>query len=225
MSISQSPLRVRNKMIGVVLQEARKASGKSVREAADSAGLSSGTILAFENGKRSISLPELETLAYCYDVSARHLLSGSSLHSKERREKVDLSRWAQIRQKMIASRLRQMRQEKNLKLSVLSAKAGIPSRRINSYENGTRSVPLAELESLLLVLGAQPRDLLEYQGPIGTWEKGRESLERFDLLPIDLQQFVSDPLHVPYLRLAMQMSEIPANRLREIAEAILEISL
>jgi transcriptional regulator with XRE-family HTH domain len=125
---------------------------------------------------------------------------------------------------MIAARLRQLRLDRNLKLAALSAKTNIPTRRISAFENGARAIPLPDLESILLVLGAETRDFLEYQGPIGTWEKGRESLERFDKLPADLQQFVSDPVQEPYVRLAMQLSELPARRLREIAEALLEIT-
>jgi transcriptional regulator with XRE-family HTH domain len=212
-------------MMGILLQDARKASGKSLREASQDSGLPAGTIVAFENGRKAVTLPELEALAYCYDVSARHLLSGSKMGEDNRREKVDIGRWVQIRQKMISNRLRQMRADRNEKPSVLSAKTGIPTRRITGYENGTRPIPLADLEALSLALETETRDFLEYQGPIGTWEKERESLERFDSLPADIQEFVSQEIHEPYVRIAMRLSEIPARRLREIAEALLDITL
>jgi transcriptional regulator with XRE-family HTH domain len=221
----QTPLRLRNKMMGVMLQDARKASGQTVRDAAQAAGLSSGILLAFEGGRKSITLPELEALAYCYDVSARHLLSGTHMHADEKREKVDVTRWTQIRQKMIATRLRQLRADRAIKLGTLSARTGITSRRITAYENGAKPIPLPELESLANALQAEAREFLEYQGPIGTWEKERESLELFDQLPVDLQEFVSQPINEPYLRLAMRLSQLPVRRLREIAEALLDITL
>jgi transcriptional regulator with XRE-family HTH domain len=224
MTISQSPLRLRNKMMGVLLQDARKASGKSLRDAAQASGLPAGTIVAFENGRKAVTLPELEALSYCYDVSTRHLLSGSKMDSEEQRERVDIGRWVQIRQKMISNRLRQLRMDRNLKPAWISAKTGIPTRRITAFENGLRPIPLPDLEAIALVLETDTRAFLEYQGPIGTWEKGRESLERFDKLPADIQEFASQPMHEPYLRIAMRLSEIPARRLREIAESILEIT-
>jgi transcriptional regulator with XRE-family HTH domain len=218
-------MRLRNKMMGVLLQEARKASGKSLRETALACGLPAGTIVAFENGRKAITLPELEALAYCYDVSARHLLTGSNLGADDSRERVDMGRWVAIRQKMISTRIRQMRIDHNLKPASISAKTGIPTRRITAYENGARPIPLPDLESIALALEMEPSAFLDYQGPIGVWEKGRESLERFDALPADIQEFVSLPLHEPFVRIAMQLSELPARRLREIAEALLDISL
>jgi transcriptional regulator with XRE-family HTH domain len=121
--------------------------------------------------------------------------------------------------------LRQLRAEKNLRFSELHKRTGITSRRIKSYENGIRPIPLADLESLAQALDVEVGFFLEYHGPVGEWELNRESDDQFQKLPSDIRRFAAQPTHEPYLRLAMKMSELPVGRLRDIAEAILDITL
>jgi len=174
-----SPQYLRNKMLGVILKDVRETSHQTVREAAESIGMTSSMLSAFETGRRSITLPELEALAYTYDVPIRHFLYNAQFLSQDTREKIDLGRLVFIRQKMIATKLRQM--------------------EVGSF--------------------------LEYHGPVGEWELNRESDDQFQKLPSDIRRFAGQPTHEPYLRLAMKMSELPAGRLRDIAEALLDITL
>jgi transcriptional regulator with XRE-family HTH domain len=220
-----SPQFLRNKMLGVLLKDAREASHHTVREAAQSIGLTSSMLSAFETGRRSITLPELEAVAYTYDVPIRHFLYNAQFLTEEKREKIELGRLVLLRQKMIATKLRQLRAEKNLRLGDLSKRSGITVRRIKSYENGDRPITLVDLESLSSALGVEIGSFLEYFGPVGEWELNRESDDQFQKLPSDIRRFAAQPVHEPYLRLAMKMSELPVGRLRDIAEAILDISL
>jgi transcriptional regulator with XRE-family HTH domain len=212
-------------MLGVLLKDAREASHHTVREAAQSIGLTSSMLSAFETGRRSITLPELEAVAYTYDVPIRHFLYNAQFLTEEKREKIELGRLVLLRQKMIATKLRQLRAEKNLRLGDLSKRSGITVRRIKSYENGDRPITLVDLESLSSALGVEIGSFLEYFGPVGEWELNRESDDQFQKLPSDIRRFAAQPVHEPYLRLAMKMSELPVGRLRDIAEAILDISL
>jgi len=220
-----SPQYLRNKMLGVILKAARETSHQTVREAAESIGMTSSMLSAFETGRRSITLPELEALAYTYDVPIRHFLYNAQFLSHDTREKIDLNRLVFIRQKMIATKLRQLRAEKNLRLGELSKQSGITARRIKAYENGDRPITLADLESLSQALGTEVGSFLEFHGPVGEWELNRESDDQFQKLPSDIRRFAGKPTHEPYLRLAMKMSELPVGRLREIAESLLDITL
>jgi transcriptional regulator with XRE-family HTH domain len=220
-----SPQYLRNKMLGVILKDAREASHQTVREAAESIGMTSSMLSAFETGRRSITLPELEALAYTYDVPIRHFLYNAQFLSQDTREKIDLNRLIFIRQKMIATKLRQLRAEKNLRLGELSKQSGITVRRIKAYENGDRPITLADLESLSQALGTEVGSFLEFHGPVGEWELNRESDDQFQKLPSDIRRFAGKPTHEPYLRLAMKMSELPVGRLREIAESLLDVTL
>jgi transcriptional regulator with XRE-family HTH domain len=225
MAGSNSPQVVRNKMLGVLLKDAREANHRKIRDAAESIGMTSSMLSALESGRRSITLPELEALAYTYDVPIRHFLYNAQFLTEEKREPIHLTRLVTIRQKMISTKLRQLRAEQNLRLGELSKKSGLTVRRIKAYENGNRPIPLSDLESLSSALGVEADSFLEYHGPVGEWELNRESDDQFQKLPSDIRRFAAQPVHEPFVRLAMKMSELPAGRLREIAEAILDITL
>jgi transcriptional regulator with XRE-family HTH domain len=212
-------------MLGVVLKDARNAAHQTVRAAAESIGMTTSMLSAFESGRRSITLPELEALAYTYDVPIRHFLYNAQFLTENKREKIDLARLVALRQKMIATKLRQLRAEKGLRLSELGKRSGISGRRIKAYENGRRPITLTDLESLSTGLGVEVGSFLEPFGPVGEWEVNRESDVMFQKLPTDIRRFAAQPVHEPYLRLAMKLSELPAGRLRDIAEAILDITL
>jgi transcriptional regulator with XRE-family HTH domain len=212
-------------MLGVILKDAREAAHRTMREAAESIGMTTSALSAFESGRRSITLPELEALAYTYDVPIRHFLYNAQFLTEIKREKIDLARLILLRQKMIATRLRQLRAGKNLRLVELGKRTGIPGRRIKSYENGIRPITLTDLEGLASALGVEVGSFLEPLGPVGEWEMNRESDDQFQKLPADIRHFAAQPIHEPFLRLAMKMSDLPAGRLRDIAEAILDITL
>ncbi|NIP32622.1 MAG: hypothetical protein GWN00_13130, partial [Aliifodinibius sp.] len=52
-----------------------------------------------------------------------------------------------------------------------------------------------------------------------------EYIDEFQNLPEELQEFIAKPVNQPYLELAKKLSELSADRLRGIAEGILEITL
>jgi transcriptional regulator with XRE-family HTH domain len=225
MSGPNTPQYLRNKMLGVVLKDAREAAHLTAREAAESIGMTTSALSAFESGRRAITLPELEALAYTYDVPIRHFLYNAQFLTENKREKIDLARLVGLRQKMIATKLRQLRAEKNLRLGELGKRTGIPGRRIKTYENGLRPITLTDLETLASALGIEVGSFLEPFGPVGEWEVNRESDDLFQKLPSDIRHFAAQPINEPFLRLAMKMSDIPAGRLREIAGSILDITL
>jgi transcriptional regulator with XRE-family HTH domain len=225
MAAPNVPINLRKKMLGVLIQDARKAAHRTVREAAEEIGVSSAMLGAFESGRRPLTLPELEALAYAYDVPIRHFLNNAQFLTENRREKVDLNRLVTIRQKMISNKLRLLRSEKNMRLGELARKTEISIGRIKAYETGNRPIPLLDLETLAGGLGVEVDYFLEYSGPVGQWAMDRESDDQFQKLPSDIRQFAAQAGNEPYVRLAMKLSELPAGRLREIAEAILDITL
>jgi transcriptional regulator with XRE-family HTH domain len=225
MAGSNSPQVLRNKMLGVLLKDAREAARRKIRDAAESIGATSSMLSALESGRRSITLPELESLAYTYDVPIRHFLYNAQFLTAEKRETIDLSRLVAIRQKMISTKLRQLRAERDLRLGDLSKKTGLTVRRLKAYENGVRPIPLSDLESISTALGVEADSFLESHGPVGEWELNRESDDQFQKLPSDIRRFAAQPLHEPYLRLAMKLSELPVGRLRDIAASLLDITL
>ena len=52
-----------------------------------------------------------------------------------------------------------------------------------------------------------------------------EAIQTFLELPEELRQFVSMPVNRPYIELAMKLSNMSRDKLRSVAEDILDITL
>ena len=177
----KTQITIRSKKLGVLIRDARMAARRNIRECADAIGTKSGTFRAYEEGRKSPSLPELETLVYYLDLPIDHFWS---------------------------------REIKS-----------ISGARIQAYELGERPIPLPELEVLVSTLGGQIETFFDRSGPIGQWLTNEEAIQQFLDLPDDLRQFVALPVNRPYLELAMKLSAMSKDKLRSVAEDLLDITL
>jgi hypothetical protein len=59
---------------------------------------------------------------------------------------------------------------------------------------------------------------------MGKWFAQQEAAQRFLELPVELQEFVAAPVNQPYLELAQELSEMSLDKLRSVAESLLEIT-
>ena len=50
-------------------------------------------------------------------------------------------------------------------------------------------------------------------------------MQDFKEMPPELQAFVAKPINLPYLELAQRLSEMSVDKLRAVAEGLLEITL
>jgi transcriptional regulator with XRE-family HTH domain len=215
---------LRNRIVGVLLRDARIQANKSKRECAAALGVSTGTITAYENGHRLVSLPELEVLAYYLDVPVTHLWSSdASLLAEEELPPVD--RILQLRHRIVGALLRQARLEEGKSQKELAELLDCPPSRISAFEYGTRPVPLAELEVLASALNRRLDYFLDEQGgPVGEWQRESELIRDFRELPEDIQEFVTKPINRSYLEVAAKLADMPAGALRTIAEGLLDIT-
>ena len=63
---------IRSKKLGVLIKDARIFTGKTKKECGALIGISGGAFNSIENGKRSISLPELEILANNFSLPIKY---------------------------------------------------------------------------------------------------------------------------------------------------------
>lgn len=220
----EKAIRLRAKIIGLHLRDARLAAGKSMKELGDVIGLSSGTISSIERGANSPSLPELELLAFYLGTPINHFWSEEVVsqepHPTEQFQTEDL---LALRHRAIAAMLRQARTERNLSQKDLSDRTGISSSRIRRYENGETPVPLPELELLASSLGYQVDQFADTSGPVGDWIHKQRSEEKFGELPRNLKDFVADPENRQYLEIAQQLKTVSIEKLRALADSIGEL--
>jgi transcriptional regulator with XRE-family HTH domain len=130
----------------------------------------------------------------------------------------------QLRDRIIGAQLRQARLAAKRKLKEFAAEVGLSGSRLSAYEVGERSIPLPELETITARLGLSLEDLLEAHGKVGEWESTHRAVERFRQFPPELRDFISQPANENYLRLAHHISQMSTDKLRELAENLLEIT-
>jgi len=218
-------LTLRAKIIGVLLRDARLAAGKSLKECGAALGLTTGAYSAFELGKKSISLPELELIAYYLDTPLTHFWGDATLsEGGERGADINTGELVYLRQRIIGAQIRQARLAKSLSQKELAAAIGASAARIKGFEFGERPVPIPDLEALGGALGLRIDHFFEKQGPVGEWDAARRAFERFKELPPEVQEFVGNPANESYLRVAMRLADMPSDRLREVAEDLLNIT-
>jgi transcriptional regulator with XRE-family HTH domain len=217
---------LRTKKLGLLIRDARLAERRNIKECAEAIGIKAGLFRAYEEGRRAPSLPELETLVYYLKLPIDRFWGREVVSDNESPvESLDLPRLISLRHRMIGALLRQERTLANLSLKQLAERAGIQPGRLKSYELGVRPIPLPELESLLTALGSRIETFFDQSGPVGQWLSNQKAMQSFIELPEEIQDFVCQPVNRPYLDLAIKLSEMSKERLRSVAEGLLDITL
>jgi transcriptional regulator with XRE-family HTH domain len=226
MSHRADALEMRAKILAVLLKDARLAAGKSIKECADVIGCPVSAYNAYEAGHKSPSLPELEIIAFFLNTPLSHFWSDKTLTESPRNDPAQLPRGeiTTLRDRIIGAQIRKARTGAKIKLKDLAREIGVSAGRLSAYEFGEKPVPLPELEALVARLGLSMDDLLETQGPVGEWDSTRRAFERFQKLPPELREFFTQPANENYLRLAQRLSQLSADKLRGVAEALLDIT-
>ncbi len=224
--IVQAQMNIRRRKLGLLIRDARLAHRRTIAECAAAIGVTPGVMRAYEEGRRSPSLPELEVLAYYLDLTIQHFWSKEALSdAPPRTEALDLPVLVGLRQRIVGALLRQRRLAASMSIRALSAETGIPAGRLKAYELGEQPIPVPELEACLAVLGGRIEAFFDQAGPVGRWMTQQRAIQDFLKLPDDLQAFVSQPVNRPYLELARNLSALSTEKLRSVAEGLLDITL
>jgi transcriptional regulator with XRE-family HTH domain len=221
----QVQVALRTKKLGVLIRDARLAARKTLSECAKLVGVTSGILRAWEEGRKAPSLPELEVLAYSLHLPLHHFWSKDAMSDDESvTDSFNLPALIAIRQRLVGALLRQQRENASLSLQTLSEQSGLSTARLKSYELGERPIPLPELEGLVALLGGQIETIFDQTGRIGQWMIQQKAIQDFLLLTPELQNFVCKPVNRPYLELAMKLSGMSTQKLRSVAEDLLDIT-
>jgi transcriptional regulator with XRE-family HTH domain len=220
----QPTLTLRTKMLGAMLREARLKANMSLKEVAAKIGSTSGAVSSYEHGRKGISLPELELFAYHLNIPLEHFITGSTIRTKQKTD-FDPTTMVSLRQRMVGALLRKQRTEAEMSIRALADNAGLPSKRLSSYERGDRPIPLPELERLVKILGQSLDDYIDREGPVGEWASNMQAFANLLQLPSDLREFLSTPENQSYLRAAKHISELSVEKLRALAESLLDLTL
>jgi transcriptional regulator with XRE-family HTH domain len=218
---------IRNKIIGILVKRARLESGKSQRECAEFLDCSPFMFSQYERGRRGLSLPQLEALAFLLEVQPSSLWDEEhEQFGKDTEEALPIAQLMLLRRKMLAVKLRQCREAAGLSQREMGQLLGCSAYIISQSERGKRDLSLAELEIAAEECGMSLADFLDEQTiPLGQAEQERLALARLDELPPDVRDFVLNPTNALYLRIALLLSAMKVDSLRQIAETLLDITL
>jgi len=222
---TRSQIIIRTKKLGVLLRDARLASRKTLQECGEAIGVTKGIFKSYEEGRRSPSLPELEILVYFLKLPINHFWGNEAISDDApSTAPLDLPRLLLLRQRMIGALLRQEREKANVSVRTLAHETGISGARLKAFELGERPIPVPDLEVLLGALHSRVEDLFDQVGPVGQWMGEQKAIRDFLKLPADLRAFASQPVNIPYLELARKLSSLSTDRLRSVAEGLLDIT-
>lgn len=218
-------MEIRKKKLGVLLYDSRIALRRSIDECAAALGIPADVYQSFENGSASPSLPQIELLSLYFNIPLEHFWSRQALtNAAAEIETGDHDRIFTLRNRVIGATLKLARSAKNLSLSDLSVQSAIPADQLQKYETGELPIPLPELEVLAALVETPLANYYDQHGPIGRKREQQGKTQTFLDLPPELQAFVTKPVNRPYLEIALRLSDLPAEKLRTLAESLLEIT-
>lgn len=222
---TKSQITIRTKKLGVLIRDARLTARRSVQDCAEAMQIRKSIFRDYEEGLKAPSLPEIETLVYYLDLPIEHFWGKvTKSEGAPRHTKIDLLKLLAVRQRKIGALLRQERMKASVSIRNLAHDTGIASSRIKAYELGERPIPLPELEVLVRTLGGRIESFFDRHGPVGQWMISEETVKQFLEMPMELREFVALPVNRPYLELAMKLSNMSRDKLRSVAEDLLDIT-
>jgi transcriptional regulator with XRE-family HTH domain len=218
-------MQIRMKKLAIMISDARRVLRRTAEECAVVMGISTEEYQLIEQGKTAPSLPQLEILACFLDVPVEHFWGKKILVENEVfKDEATNQALLRLRDHYLGTRLRQLCTEASLTPEALAEKTSLSVESIEQFETGKVSISLPELESLLRGLNARIEDVFDQSGPIGEWRSRQDNVRTFLDLSPRYQQFIARPVNIPYIELAIRLSDLSVEKLRAIAEGLLEIT-
>lgn len=217
---------IRNKITGVLLRMARLRAQKSIDECAAALSCDPGFIVRAEEGQEGLSLPQLESLSRILNVPLNCLLGEQAMPDRPPRpEPVYLEQRMSLRRKIMGVLLRQARQERGHTLEEMAAELGCEPDKLARIELGQDPIELADLQALAGMLDLSIDEFVsEGSAPLPAPDPAEMPPADLAHLSPELRAFVQQPMNAAYLQIALNLSEMPAETLRQFASGLLEIT-
>lgn len=222
---NQEVIVLRNRILGVLIQNARDRARISQHECAAVLSISLARYTDYEEGTKTISLPELELLARFIETPMSAFRTTASLADATKEVKLpNPEMFLPLRNRIVGAKLRQARLKAGQTQQDLADLLGCSASTISDYEHGRRSASVAELELIGRELTLPIDYFMDRESDVGVWHQLQQQFELFTELPAPMREFVLRPINRSYLELAMKLAQMPAGALRAIAEGLLEIT-
>jgi transcriptional regulator with XRE-family HTH domain len=215
----------RAEQIGQRLNKLREIKRLRVSEVAPILGITSNRYKAYESGNQNPSLPELEVLANLLNAPISMLISHDEQpDTSPKMDDVQALKFMELRQRIIATRLRKALDDAAIPRNEIATALGITPKELSNYLTGKKAIPLSILEVLCRVAAIAIQSLFGTHGLVGQQLSQSERIAGFKQLPSELQDFIAQPINRPYVDLSNRLSNLPVDKLRSIAEGLLDIT-
>lgn len=212
----------RAKVLGNLIREARLHASRSVDDCAQVLNITSEAFSLVEEGDYLLSLPDLEALALYFRVPMGYFWGSDSLDNLGN---IDYTNLLSLRNRVLSVMLRQRRLKARKSTSELAEAVGVEESVIKTYEAGDKPIPYLHLEQLSKALGLMVDEFVEDEhGPLGRHEAEQKLRKLFHRMDPEMQEFLLNPVNSSYLDTAKLLSEMDVDRLRLVAESILDIT-
>jgi len=219
-------IKIRTKKLGLLLYDARLATGKSIQDCTKITGIPLERLTNFEAGLISPTLPELEILSYFYKIPLEHFWGNEILSENEQEQQArKFKQLMSIRHRVIGANIKSILDDKNILPEEFANSLNLDPDQFQRNLSGDEEIPVPLLEMISRNLDCRIEDFFDTQGLIGNWRSEIIESQRLKEIPDDLRVFISKPINVPYIELAIRLSELDVNKLRAVAEGLLEITL
>lgn len=218
-------LRLRGKMLGVLIRDARISASRTVEDCARLLRVAPQLIESWEYGDAVPSLPQLELLAYYLDIPVSHFWSQKTRQGAGENKTTVQGEYVALRNRMIGGLLRAAREDENLSIEELSDITKIDVALIQQYEYGDAVVPMHELSVLASGVNRNMDYFLESSSFVGELLQMRSEWQKFMDLDDDVREFAANQTNLGFIKIAMMFSHLPTAELRKVAEGMLEITM
>lgn len=215
---------IRASILGVLIKDARIHAGRSIAESAQALGLASEEFEQIEKGEAFPDMPFLEALAMYLHVPFEQFWGEQTLGGYP---VGDFEELIAKRRGSIGNQIKTLRENAGKSVEDLAKAMKIETEELVQIESGETSVSISMAEKIARALSISVKELQEdaSDNALHLHEQEQKLLRQIREMPEEMRAFVVKPINQPYLAMAMKLSHMEVNRMRDFAEDILEITL
>lgn len=215
---------IRAKILGVLVRDARIHAGRSIEESSRVLGVSTELFEKIENGLELPDMPFLEALSMYLNVSFERFWGDQTLGGFP---VGDFEELMTQRRASLATQVKTLRESAEKSVAEVAKSAAFEEAHLAGLEDGSIPITVFEAEKIANALSLSMWELQDKdkEGALHNHEELQKLMKQIRNMPEDMRAFIVQPVNQPYLQMAMKLSKMEVNRMRDFAADILEITL